>query len=339
MRFIVYLRVMLAVVLAGPGAVLASRAHDLQAQNPAVHFTRGLVTDTGSRDISRKVVAVPTPLPTGTRPSQSLIFLGRVRIPARPLPTPDGQHRQAQVPILMYHYIDPVPADADAIRRDLTIPPEIFAAHLDRIQALGFETISLQTLLRHLATGSDLPAKPIILTFDDGYDNHYSHVFPLLQERDMTGTFFIVATFPTSGNTSYMTWDRIREMAAAGMEIESHAQFHDSLAGRSDAYLREQAMASALVFEQELGHTPRIISYPLGHYDPNTIRVYREQGYRAGITVRNGLVHDTNRLFHLHRIRIHGYHDADDVAWLLSEEGAAWLRRQQQSTQQRSSYP
>ncbi len=267
-------------------------------------------------------------------PEQYRILLGRVAIPVPtatpvPLPTPDGIQRTVQVPILMYHYIDPPGPQADAIRHDLSVPPEMFDTHLDRIQALGYQTITLKDMVRHLTVAAPLPANPIILTFDDGYVDHYTDAFPRLRERGMHGTFFVVAEFPHSGNKAYMTWDMIRDMQAWDMEIEAHGRDHKTLAGRNDAYLQEEVQITIRRFEQELGRRPRIISYPAGQYDDNTIRQFYEAGYWAGITTQAGVLHGSEDMFRVRRIRIHGYMNADQVEWLLSDEGLDQLRSYQ----------
>ncbi len=259
------------------------------------------------------------------------ILLGRVLVPPptatpEPQPTPDGTQREIQIPILMYHYIDPPGPSADAIRRDLSVPPEMFEAHLERIQAMGYQTIPLQKVIQHLTLGTVLPANPIVLTFDDGHVDHYTEAFPRLQARGMTGTFFVVADFPHSGNPAYMTWNMIREMQSRGMEIEAHGRDHSSLQGRSDAFLEAEAQGIVQRFEQELGIRPRIITYPLGHYDDNTIRVFHATGYWAGVTTHSGVLHHGDDMFRLHRVRIQGHMNADQVEWLLSEEGLRQLR-------------
>jgi len=262
--------------------------------------------------------------PAAPEPSHYRIFLGQIRVPA-PYPVSDGQVRELEVPLLMYHYVSPLPAHADAIRRDLTIEPVLFVRHLDRIQELGYQTVTIRSIVQHLHTGAALPEKPIVLTFDDGYVDHYVNVLPALQHRDMVGTFFIVSDFPYSGNSSYMDWGMIREMARAGMEIESHAQMHKTLADRSEAYLRDQAENSLRAFQQELGYRPRIISYPSGKFDAQTIRIYQATGFWAGITTLPGNDHRSDDLFRMHRVRLHGGDDPDRLEWLLSREGDAWL--------------
>jgi len=110
---------------------------------------------------------------------------------------PDGVARTVNVPILMYHYVSTPPANADIYRRDLSVPPELFGAHLDRLQADGYTTISLYDLVAYLQQGTPLPPKPVLLTFDDGYRDNYENAFPLLRARRMTATFFVVMEFIT----------------------------------------------------------------------------------------------------------------------------------------------
>lgn len=253
-------------------------------------------------------------------PANYRIFLGQVRIPA-PFPISDGLLREVEVPFLMYHYISDLPAGADAIRRDLTIEPALFARHLDRIQELGYQTVTVRSIVENLQTGAPLPRNPIVLTFDDGYVGQYVHAFPALQHRNMVGTFFIVSDFPYSGNTSYMDWSMVREMARAGMEMESHAQWHKTLANRSESYLTGQIENTMRAFQQELGYRPRIISYPGGFFDGETIRVYQEAGFWAGITTLQGNRHHSDDMFRIRRVRLHGGDTADRLTWLLSPEG------------------
>lgn len=262
--------------------------------------------------------------PAEPEPANYRIFLGQVRVPA-PFPDFDGQNRNIEVPMLMYHYISPLPPNADAIRRDLTIEPELFARHLDRIRDLGYETVTIRNIVEFLNTGTPLPQKPIVLTFDDGYVDHYVYAFPALQDRDMVGTFFIVSDYPYSGNTSYMDWGMVRVLARSGMEVESHAQLHKTLANRSETYLKAQAENSLRAFQQELGYRPRIISYPGGFFDTETIRIYKEVNFWAGITTLPGNVHYSDDLFRLRRVRLHGGDDPDRVEWLLSGEDNTWL--------------
>ena len=179
----------------------------------------------------------------------------------------DGQIRSAHVPMLMYHYLSEPPTGSDKIRRDLSVTPARFAAHLDRLQSEGYTTISLYALMDYLTHGAPLPAKPVILTFDDGYLDNYTNAFPLLKAHGMTATFFVITDFLDEKRPEYMSWEMAREMLAAGMSIESHGRNHANLAGRDRDYLVWQALGSMETLQFELGVRPRFICYPAGRFD------------------------------------------------------------------------
>lgn len=235
-------------------------------------------------------------------------------------PTPDGDLRTARVPILMYHYLSVPPEGADRYRIDLSVAPDLFAAHLDRIQAEGYTTISFYELVAHLTQGAPLPDKPIILTFDDGYRDNYENAFPLLVEHQMRATFFVVTDFIDEARPEYISWDMAREMLAAGMSIESHSRNHATLRKRDNDYLVWQILGSRETLEYELGVRPRFISYPAGEYDQATIDIAHSANYWAGITTEQGVVQRSDELFEIQRVRIRGTTTPDDLAALLSAE-------------------
>lgn len=232
-------------------------------------------------------------------------------------PTPDGTVRTNQVPILMYHYLSVPPADADIYRRDLSVSPELFAAHLDAIQAAGYQAITLYDLLANLTQGQPLPEQAVIITFDDGYRDNYTNAFPLLAERDMSATFFVVTDFIDDGLAEYVTWEMVREMYAGGMQIESHGRNHFTLEGRDDDFLIWQALGSAETLEYELGVRPHFVSYPAGEYDENTIDIFESAHYWAGVTTIQGASHSSDNLFELERIRVRNTTSVAELLRLL----------------------
>ena len=243
---------------------------------------------------------LPTPSPTPT-PTPQLD------------PTPDGVARTVKVPILMYHYISVPPADADVYRVDLSVPPDLFAAHLDRLQAEGYTTISLYQLLAHLTQGAPLPEKPVVITFDDGYRDVYENAFPLLRAHGMTATFFVITDFMDEQRPLYLSWEMAREMLAVGMSIESHSRNHFTLKGQNDDYLVWQALGSLETLQYELGVRPRFISYPAGDYDQRTIDVFKSANYWGGLTTEQGTEQSSDHPFELERIRVRATTTPDDL--------------------------
>jgi peptidoglycan/xylan/chitin deacetylase (PgdA/CDA1 family) len=258
--------------------------------------------------------AIATPLPTAT-PSPTTSPTPTPEPTSRP--TPDGVARTLHVPILMYHYISSPPADADVYRRDLSVTPAQFESHLKYLVDAGYHAIALDDLLYALAQGRELPAKPVILTFDDGYEDNYTNAFPLLQKYHVVGHFFVISDFVNQERPGYMTWSQIEEMAAAGQRFGSHSRDHPSLKGKSDDYLVWQALGGQEALAEHLGQHPHWISYPAGEYDDRTIAVYQSAGYWGGLTTQQGATHTLDGIFELKRVRVRGSHTADDLGKLL----------------------
>lgn len=226
-------------------------------------------------------------------------------VPA-PTPTLTVLPDQAQVPILMYHYVSELPPDPDIYRRDLTVSPENFKAQLQYLADAGYHTITLGDLYLHLTQGYPLPEKPVILTFDDGYKDAYEVVFPLLLDYGFTGTFFVLATPAHFEWPDYLTWAQMKEMSDAGMDIEAHGRDHVDLRGRSYDYLVYQILGIQEAIQYHTGRLPRFFCYPSGRRDANVIAVLESAGYWGAVTTEWGKTHTRENLFEMPRVRIRG---------------------------------
>lgn len=215
----------------------------------------------------------------------------------------------------MYHYVSTPPSDANAIRRDLSVPPERFDAHLRYLREAGYESITLADLALALQTGAPLPEKPIVLTFDDGYVDSYEVAFPLLRHHKMVGTFFVITGFIDKGQKGYLNWEQVIEMHEAGMRIEAHGHTHPDLRNRSVDYLVWQVLGAKEAIEARTHEPVRFFCYPSGKYDEQVIRVLHSAHYWAAVTVNPGATHRSDALFELDRVRVHG---ADSVAQLAA---------------------
>lgn len=225
---------------------------------------------------------------------------------AQPSPTPLPLPDQVRAPILMYHYVSDLPPDADHYRRDLTVTPDQFAAQMDYLVEAGYHTVTLTDLYLHLTESYPLPEKPIVLTFDDGYRDAYEVVFPMLLDRGLTGTFFVLATPAHFESPGYLTWRQMQEMSDAGMEIQSHGREHVDLRGRSYDYLIYQIVGIQEAIQHHTGRLPRFYCYPGGQYDANVIAVLESTGYWGAVTTAWGDTHTRDGLFEMARVRVRG---------------------------------
>lgn len=240
-------------------------------------------------------------------------------LPARAAEAPlDDTRRRIRVPVLMYHYVSVPPPGADRYRLDLSVTPGQFAAHLDWLSANGFTSITLDDLRLALVEGLPLPPRPVILTFDDGYADAYSAAFPLLRQHSMIATFFVVTEWLDRRTPGYLTWDQAREMAAAGMSIQSHTRSHPNLtAGCDHDCLVYQILGSVETIEAEIGERPRYLCYPGGRYDEAAMQIAAQAGIWAAVTTQPGTRHVSDRLLELPRARIRGTTTVDDLAWMV----------------------
>lgn len=218
----------------------------------------------------------------------------------------DGTFRRIHVPILMYHYVSPLPVDADAYRIDLTVEPEIFRAHMAFLHEQGYETISLYALHEALTEGVALSPKPIVLTFDDGYLDHYQYVFPVLQEYGFVGTFFIITGKADADDPAYLSWRQVREMSDAGMDMESHTKSHIDLRGREHDLLVYEILGSIESLEAHTGKRIRMFCYPAGRYDESVLTMLATTPVLRAVTTQPGAFHTTDNVLELSRLRVSG---------------------------------
>lgn len=129
------------------------------------------------------------------------------------------------VPVLMWHNL------AEESSGDMTISVDTFRAQIEALHEAGFKTVSLQQLYDYVHFGTELPEKPIVLTFDDGYFSNYEYAFPILQEYDMQATIFAIGvsvgkdTYKDTDHamTPHFGVDEAREMVASGLiSVQSH---------------------------------------------------------------------------------------------------------------------
>jgi peptidoglycan/xylan/chitin deacetylase (PgdA/CDA1 family) len=268
-------------------------------------------TPTPTLVLPTPVPPTPTPLPSPT-PTE----LPAPTATPEPLPTPDGQaqRRQAQVPILMYHYVEPWPAGADELRKNLAVRPEDFTAQIDYLHQQGYETVSLYDLVYALTLGRSLPSKAVIVTFDDGYRSLAQYAVPIMERYGYRGTIFVITEFMDEGLPAYLTWPEAESLYASGWKIEPHSKSHEEMAGRDRAFQLYQMLGSVQTVAAHIGVQPRFFSYPSGKYDDTTLKLARELNLWGAVTVDFGRVHTVKDLYTLTRVRVGGQEKLSEFA-------------------------
>ena len=220
------------------------------------------------------------------------------------------------VPILMYHSV----GDGG---EPLTVAPNELDAQLDYLRSAGFETITLREVLDAYDGAGKLPRHPVVLTFDDGYEDVGTEVLPRLVARGQKATFFIVsgfcardaATRVVQGRRRYLVWPEVRALKDAGMEIGSHTVSHRRLTGLQSADLDAEIEQSRAALQAYLGQGIDFFAYPYNDQTQWVRHVVQRVGYRGAVVGARG----NTDPFTLQRLTMHRGISAADLRSMLSE--------------------
>jgi len=208
-----------------------------------------------------------------------------------------------KVPILIYHSVRPHTSNQSPLQKYYDVAPEQFIRQMQYLQDRGYVVIGLDYLATALEQNITLPAKSVVLTFDDGWRNQYAWAFPILRKYGYTATFFIF-TNPI-GQDYFLTWDQVRVMNNAGMTIGGHTESHPYLADILDPnMLREEIAGGKRIIEDQIGQKIDLFAYPYGYYMDKIIGVVKDAGYRVARGTHKGIEHSRDDLFKLSGVEV-----------------------------------
>lgn len=201
------------------------------------------------------------------------------------------------VPILMYHHVAP--------RREgsplLWVSRAQFAAELAYLRGRGYHAVTMEQVYACWTQGRALPARPVVLSFDDGYVDQYRYAAPLLRRyRDAAVLNLIVHNLGRA-----LTIEMVSRMATGGWEIDSHTITHRDLALLPGNRLRYELKGSRDLLQRYFEAPVDFFCYPGGAYDAAVVAAVRRAGYLAATSVRYGLARPSE-LFALRRIVVFG---------------------------------
>lgn len=210
--------------------------------------------------------------------------------------------KNLEVPILLYHYVEYVKDPGDTIRKSLNILPPVFEAEIKTLKDAGFTFVTMADLANALDDRVTLSPKSVVLTFDDGYRDFYTDVFPILKRQQVKATAFIVPNFLNKPN-NMDTW-MIKEIVKSGLvEIGAHTMNHSYLKGLALKRVEYEVKESKKYLEKNFNIKVVSFAYPYGALDQASIDVVKKAGFRSAVTTVSGIfATDVNRFF-LNRIR------------------------------------
>ena len=235
-----------------------------------------------------------------------------------------------KLPVLIYHKVTKEGRAALAPHEAVyTLSVDEFEFQMGTVAREGFRTPALHELPRLLQEdekASKQGVRTLMLTFDDGTEDHYHTVYPILKRLGLKGVFFVVTG--RVGQPGYVTWPQLREMSDAGMDIESHSHTHPFLTEFNAEETLQELLISKKLIEDRLGKPADSFGVPGGFFNQATLAIADQVGYRYVCTSRWGINSLTADLKVLRRISIMAG-DGQKLfrAALDGREAYIWMRR------------
>lgn len=204
-----------------------------------------------------------------------------------------------QVPILMYHK-----------------PPADFDAQMAALKNKGYNTIHMKDLADYFAGRSQLPNKPAVVTFDDGFAVQQD-VMPILQKYGIKTTLYLIEGGDLSHyciglkridgeqcGDAYLKPDNVKQMLQSGLiEVGAHTVDHPNLASMTPSDQMFQIFTSKSYLEQTFGNPVTTFAYPYGTYNSTSVELVGKAGFLTAVTTAPGIAQNPQQPFLLHRVR------------------------------------
>jgi peptidoglycan/xylan/chitin deacetylase (PgdA/CDA1 family) len=230
--------------------------------------------------------------------------VGSLKKTVAELPPPSAQPNElvVHIPILMYHYIEHVQDPKDTFRQKLSVYPEVLDNQIKTLQDNGYTFLSMTDVSNILDGKKELPQKPIVLTFDDGYRDFYTDAFPILEKYHAKATAYIISGF--IGKPNYMLSTQLSTISQSSeVEIGAHTQHHIDLNLASPKQQTTEILGSKKDLETKLKIPITTFAYPSGRYNDQTIKIVAESGFATAVTTHPGTLANPSKRLVLDRLR------------------------------------
>jgi peptidoglycan/xylan/chitin deacetylase (PgdA/CDA1 family) len=215
-----------------------------------------------------------------------------------------GRPGTAAVPILMYHVIKAPPAGAPF--PGLYVQPQEFAEQMRALKDAGWHAVTLDQVQAYWSRGVPLgPGKPIVLSFDNGYESQFTQALPVLRSLGWVGDENIQLTGlpPSQGG---LGTQEVRDLIEDGWELDTQGISHADLITLDPEQLSFQVADARRILQQRYQVPVDWFCYPSGHYDAAVVAAVRAAGFEGSTTVVPGWAHPTDDPYRLHRLRVLG---------------------------------
>ncbi len=233
---------------------------------------------------------------------------------------------EKKVPILMYHSIS---QHATRKYKPFAVSPALFARHMAYLHQQAYTPLTVTQFINARAEKrAALPARPVVLTFDDGFADFFTEVLPVLKRYGFPATLYVATSFV--GGTSrwlqreretsrlMLTWDQLKEIEANGIECGGHSHSHSQLDTLPFSAVRDEIVQCKRLLELHLDQEVLSFAYPFGYHTTVIKQLVRETGYTSACAVKYEMCSETTDPFALTRLIVRPNTSVDALAELLT---------------------
>lgn len=213
-----------------------------------------------------------------------------------------NQLKRVKIPIIMFHYVEYIKDINDLVRKRLDISPSLFEEYLKALKKSDYQTFFVSDIPNILSDQISYSSRSAVLTFDDGYEDFYTVVFPLLKKYQMKATIYIIYDY--IGRSGFLNDDEIKELIKSQLvEIGSHTLDHLYLKLVPERIAYKQIFESKQLLEKRFSIKVNTFAYPYGAFNKKTIDLIKEAGYTTAVSVIPGTYQSEENIFYLSRLR------------------------------------
>jgi len=217
------------------------------------------------------------------------------------------------VPVLAYHNFSETKEDLMMVKKDT------FDIQMRYLRDHGYTVITLDRLFDFLEYRKQLPAKAVVLTFDDGWEGVYSIAYPILKKYGFPATLFLYTDL-INGNKKTLNWAQVAELDTGGIDIQCHTKTHRNLNKAQEKEslkhyvgdVENEIIESTRIIKQKLKKDVKYLAYPYGDTNNLIVAFLKQKGFRGAFTVKR----DANPFFMdhytLNRAMIYGNFNLND---------------------------
>ncbi len=237
-----------------------------------------------------------------------------------PIPT-----EKKKIPILMYHSIS---QQAAPKFKRFAVASALFSEHMAYLHQHAYTPVTVTQLVQALSkVNVELPEKPVVITFDDGFSDFYTEALPVLKQYNFVATLYIVTAFINETSRwlqkegeamrPMLTWEQIASISAAGIECGGHTHTHPELDTLPLSSAQEEIVQCKHLLELHLGHEVLSFAYPFGYHTTGIKQLVRDAGYTSACAVKYEMSSESTDPFALTRLIVSADMSVNELAHAL----------------------